>query len=78
MSAAILRDRLSHRPFEPFRICLTSGERYEVGRPEMAMLVRSGILVAVPDANGEPPETPVRCSFLHVTSVEPCGVQPSR
>jgi hypothetical protein len=74
MSAAIIKDRLLHRPFEPFRVCLSNGERYEIRHPEMALLVRSGVLVAVPDAQGEPPEVPVWCSSLHVAAVEPCSV----
>lgn len=77
MSAAVIRDRLSHRPFEPFRVCLSSGERYDVRHPEMALLVRNGVLIAVPDANGEPPEVPVRCSFFHVAAIEPCSPRAS-
>jgi hypothetical protein len=77
MSAAIIKDRLSHEPFEPFRVCLSSGERYEVRHPEMALLVRNGVLIAVPDSKGVPPEVPVWCSFLHIAAVEPCAVRPS-
>ena len=39
--------------------------------PEMALLVRSGIYIAVPDGGGELPEVPIWCSFLHVAAVEP-------
>jgi len=78
MSAAIIKERLSHRPFEPFRLCLSNGERYEIRHPEMALVVRSGVLIATSDAKGEPPEVPVWCGFLHVAAVEPCAMaQPS-
>lgn len=71
MSAAALKDRLSRRPFEPFRVVLSSGDGYEVRHPEMALLLRNGIYVAVPDSPGELPERAVWCSLLHVAAVEP-------
>ena len=71
MSAAILREKLTRRPFEPFRVRLSSGDTYDVRHPENALLVRSGIYVAVPEPGGELPEVPVWCSFLHVAAVEP-------
>ena len=71
MSYAVLKEQLQRRPFEPFRVCLSNGERYDVRHPEMALLVRGGLYVAVPDASGEPPEVPVWCSLLHFAAVEP-------
>lgn len=71
MSVAVLKEMLGRRPFQPFRVRLSSGDAYDVPHPEMALLVRSGIYVAVPDAGGELPEAPVWCSFLHVATVEP-------
>ena len=50
MSAAVLREKLTARRFEPFRVRLSNGDIFEVRHPENAMLVRSGILVGVPDA----------------------------
>lgn len=71
MSAAILKDLLSRRPFEPFRVRLSSGDAYEVRHPEMALLLRNGIYVAVPNGGDELPEQAVWCSLLHVAAVEP-------
>ena len=62
---------LARRPFRPFRVRLSSGDAFEIRHPEMALLVKSGIYVAVPDARGEPPEAAVWCSFLDVGAVEP-------
>jgi hypothetical protein len=73
MSAAIVRESLSRRPFEPFRIRLSSGDNFEVRHPENALLVRSGVLLSVPDQQGQLPEVPTWCSFLHIATVEPTG-----
>src|SRR5438105_14334421 len=73
MSAAIVRESLSRRPFEPFRIRLSSGDNFEFRHPENALLVRSGVLLAVPNQQGQLPEVPTWCSFLHIAAVEPTG-----
>ncbi len=78
MSFKELHERLRHRPFEPFRIVLSSGDAYEVRHPEMAMLVKGGIYVAEPDAKGEPPEVAARCSLLHITAIEPIAAKNGR
>ena len=73
MSAKALKERLERRPFDPFRVVLSSGDAYEVPRPEMALLLRGGMYVAVPDAEGELPEDAVWCSLLHVVAIEPAA-----
>lgn len=70
MSAAVLKDLMTRRPFEPFRVRLSSGDAYEVRHPEMALLLRNGIYVAVTNG-GDLPENAVWCSLLHVAAVEP-------
>jgi hypothetical protein len=72
MSAAVLKELMSRRPFEPFRVRLSSGDAYEVRHPEMALLLRNGIYVAVSNG-GDLPENAVWCSLLHVAAVEPVG-----
>jgi len=71
MSASIIRDTLSRRPFQPFRILLSSGDAYDVRHPENALLVKSGVYVSSPDDKGELPEVAAWCSFLHIAAVEP-------
>ena len=75
MSAAALKERLSRRPFDPFRVVLSSGDTYEVRHPEMALLLRNGIYLAQPDATDELPENAVWCSLLHVAAVEPVAAK---
>ena len=71
MSAAVLKDLMGRRPFEPFRMRLSSGVAWEVRHPEMALLLRNGIYVAVPSGGDELPEQAVWCSLPHVAAVEP-------
>ena len=71
MSAAAIKESLSRRPFEPFRIRLSSGDTFEVRHPENALMVRAGVYVAVPDDKGELPEAATWCSLLHVAAIEP-------
>lgn len=62
---------LDAKPFEPFRIVMSSGESYEVRHPEMAKLLRTKILVFIdPDKSGIADQFRM-CSLLHVTVVEP-------
>ena len=77
MSAAVLNDLLARRPFEPFRVRLSSGDAYEVRHPEMALLLRNGIYVAVPNG-GDLPENAVWSSLLHVAAVEPVAPDKKR
>ncbi len=71
MSATIIKETLTRRPFEPFRIRLSSGDAFDVRHPENALLVKSGVYVAMPDERGELPEVAAWCSFLHVAAIEP-------
>jgi len=73
-----LRDMLARRPFQPFRVVLSSGESYEVRHPEFGWLVRAGLYVGLPaqpsDNGGLEPNIPDRaafCALLHITAVEP-------
>lgn len=71
MTVQTFRELLSHRPFRPFRLVMSSGESYEVRHPEMALLTRTDLLVGVGESEeGVPAEFRI-CSLLHVATVEP-------
>ena len=55
---------LRRQPFEAFEIRLTNGEKYKVRHPEMALLLKSRIVIAIPD------DRMVICPLLHIASVE--------
>jgi hypothetical protein len=79
MSIHALRDALRRRPFDPFKIRLSSGDSYDVNHPENALLLRGGVYVAMGSSstsnetgNGESdlPARAVYCALLHIAAVE--------
>ena len=71
MNLQTFRELLTHRPFKPFRLVMSSGESYEVRHPEMALLTRTDILIGVGGSDdGVPAEFRIS-SLLHVATVEP-------
>lgn len=71
MTVQTFRQLLTARPFRPFRVVMSSGESSEVRHPEMAMLIRTDILVGI-DQTDEGVAADFRIfSLLHVTAVEP-------
>ncbi len=71
MTVQTFRELLAKRPFQPFRLVMSSGQSYDIRHPEMAWLTRTDILVGVDVADdGVPAEFKI-CSLLHVATVEP-------
>lgn len=70
MSLAVIKEALGRRPFEPFRIRLSSGDAYEVRHPEFAWLLKGGVYVGLPADKDELPDRAVFCSLLHVAAIE--------
>ncbi len=70
MTIDTLKECLSRRPFEPFRVVTSSGQTYEVRHPENAVLYKNGLVVAYGAANGDLPERVAMLSLLHITAVE--------
>jgi hypothetical protein len=71
MTIQTFQKLFARRPFQPFRLVMSSGKTYDVRHPEMAMLTRTDILVGVDVAeDGVPAEFDI-CSLLHVTAIEP-------
>jgi hypothetical protein len=71
MTVQTFRELLSKRPFKPFRLVMSSGEKYEVRHPEMAFLTKTDILVGIDIAEDNVPADFKYCSLLHVTAIEP-------
>lgn len=71
MTLQTFRELLAARPFQPFRLVMSSGETYEVRHPEMALLTRTNILIGVGQTEEGVPDQFRICSLLHVSSIEP-------
>lgn len=74
MTLQTFQDLLRAKPFEPFRLVMSSGEKYEVKHPEMAWLTRTNILIGIGDTRDGVPSRHKTCSLLHVTTIEPIEV----
>jgi hypothetical protein len=63
---------LRTRPFEPFKMHISDGSTYEIRHPDMAIVQRSKITVAVPGPEGPdgPAERIVNCALIHITRTE--------
>src|SRR5437867_2895951 len=71
MTVQNFRELLTARPFQPFRLVMSSGKAYDVRHPEMAFLSRTSIYVGVDIADDNVPADFRICSLPHVTAIEP-------
>jgi hypothetical protein len=76
MTAETFKDILTRRPFEPFRVVMSSGESYNVMHPEMALVSARSLVLAIPDSSRPDGERFAFCSYLHIAHVE--ILKPSR
>jgi len=67
-----LLELLRAKPFEAFRLHLSDGSAFDVRHPDMAIVQRSKVTVAVPGPEGPegPAERTVNCSLMHITRTE--------
>lgn len=67
-------------PFQPFRICLSDGAAFEVNHPDMAIVLRTKVTVAVPGPEGPdgPAERTVNCALAHITRSELLNGEPRK
>jgi len=73
MHTRTISDTISRRPFQPFYVVMSSGDRYPVVHPENARMLREGLFVSYYD-EAPPDDYPDRytiCSYLHIASLEP-------
>jgi hypothetical protein len=74
MTLQTLRDLMKARPFQPFRVVMSSGESYEVRHPETAFLSRTILFVGIDIPDDGVPAHFKMCSLLHFASIEPLEV----
>ena len=72
MTLDTVQELLSRRPFEPFRIVTSSGDRYDVRHPELVLRVKNGVYVGR-GGRGNVAERAAFISLLHITAVETVG-----
>ena len=65
MGTQEFKELLTHEPFEPFRIRLSSGDTYDVRNPDLVVVMKNRLFIAFPDG-----EHYAFCPFLHIAAVE--------
>ena len=65
MTANAIVELLEREPFEPFRICLSSGESYDVPNPHLVALQRTRVFIAMPNSDRQ-----ALVSYLHISALE--------
>lgn len=72
-----IRERISKRPFEPFRIVTSSGEHYDVPHSDFLAISRRTIAIGTPKYVGDKDPNGIHLiSILHVTALEVIQTQP--
>ncbi len=56
---------LVRQPFQPLQVHLSNGEIHQIRHPEFAMLLRSTLVIGVPDS-----DRVICCALLHVANIE--------
>ncbi|HMB94432.1 MAG TPA: hypothetical protein VKK61_00170 [Tepidisphaeraceae bacterium] len=69
MTLDTIQELLSRKPFDPFHIVTSSGDRYEVRHPEMVLRVKNGLYVGL-GGRGAVADRAAFVSLLHVSAVE--------
>ncbi|MFM9956977.1 MAG: hypothetical protein ACKVZJ_02790 [Phycisphaerales bacterium] len=65
MIANDIIELLDREPFEPFRICLSSGESYAVTNPHMIALGKSRAFIVVANSDRQ-----ALAPYLHISALE--------
>lgn len=71
MRTSEIEKQLHHRPFLPFRLCTSDGTAFEVRHPEMLMVSRTIIALAIHKPRARRPEAIVLCDPVHIIRIEP-------
>ena len=69
-TAIELRKLMTRPPSQPFRIILSSGEKYEVTNHDAALVTRNWLGIGINTDKEGISETIARCSILHIAQIE--------
>ena len=65
MNADTIREWLTRRPFEPFELRLSNGEKYQVRHPEVVAVGKNRMAIVDPNT-----DRIVHVALVHVNSIE--------
>ncbi len=64
-------NQLRQRPFLPFRLCMSDGTAFEVRHPEMVLVSRTIIALAIHKPRARQSDGIVLCDPVHIIRIEP-------
>ena len=77
MLGEAIKKRLDKRPFEPFRLYITGGDRVDIRHPELAFLTRSSVVVGHGAHEGVA-DYVLEYSLIHIVKIAPGNGRPRR
>jgi len=69
-TAKELRSLMTRQPFQPFRIIMSSGEKYDVINHDAALVTRNWFEIGINTDKEGIAESVARCSILHIAQIE--------
>jgi hypothetical protein len=73
-----IRAHLRRRPFQPIRLYISNGPKYEVRHPELMLVTRSEVVIALDPGNDKIPEHKVFYDPVHIKQIESVNGQRRR
>ena len=74
MSPHEILAHVRHSPFEPFRLILLDGAKYDIRHPDQCVVMKREVMICVPDRAGELTEYMLKFHYHVVARVEPFPV----
>jgi hypothetical protein len=62
---------LRREPFQPVRVYISDGSKYEIRNPELMLETRTEVVIAIDPGDDGIPECKVFCDPVHITRIEP-------
>ncbi|MFH1110013.1 MAG: hypothetical protein V1790_12595 [Planctomycetota bacterium] len=66
-----IRAHLRLQPFQPIRVYISDGSKYEVRPPELMPVTKTEVVIAIDPGDDGIPERKVFCDPVHITRIEP-------
>jgi hypothetical protein len=72
-----LNEVAHRRPFEPFRVTLTTGETYDIRHPDLILVGRRSAILGIPSEPArELFDRSIKVDLLHIVAIEDLPVKP--
>ena len=77
MNSSTVIELLSNRPFIPLVVSTNDGRQRKINHPELAIVGKDFLMIALKPENADLPEAGCFCSLANITSIEPAMQQSS-